>query len=466
MILEPWPGVRIGDEIMPNRLGFLVLRFGLAAVLTAQCSCPLWGEPADTPAPPATETGTELASPPEGPWKVLLQSAWETSASGRELLDRLHTEIQQRTPSRELSDAYLLGLLKQNRYDDALQLLSAWRSKSGTGDKPVLDVYRGRTHVWVVTALRQFDAAFVLMAELLAGLPDEPWEKWSPAERGLISFAGRITGFLLEPVQTPPLQRSYDDTIVPLVTSMPQAAQERFHRAREEVQQQFQSLRDEVDQLRQIEKQKQEEAKAQEKERLEKESSDLDRRQEELDREQQSLREQLREQLHTLSQQDSALALRLQDIGMTSDILFDSVIRGEIGLAALIELYENEESDALALWWLSQIDTLDIRQSRELRALRGADRAARITQLQRGQAQREAVAASRSAQGQSQQINSERARMVEWQRKLAQKKRKLERPTNTISRELRQKQQQMRALNTYEPYPLEAVRAFLLKQTE
>lgn len=407
---------------------------------------------------PESGNQQELGKPTPPPWEELLRSAWDTSPGAKTHLDDLYAKLADSNPSRSLGDAYLLGLVKQRRYDEALQ----WLAKpSGV---PAHDVLRGRTHVWLLVATRQYEPAQVRLAELLAALPAEPIDTWSPAQRGLLSFAGRLSGYLMGPAKTDASQRMYDQMLGPTVSKLAADAQEQLTSARQSVLDQHEQLRKQVDDLRQLERQRQEESKAQEKERIEKQTAAIQQRQQDLDRERDELRNTLREQLQSLAKRDTEVAARLSQLGMTAEMLFDSVVRSEWGIQNLIDLYENTEDDGLAFWWLREIDSLDIRQNRDLRTLRNVERVAAATQAQRNQTQREASQVNQAAKNQVQELEQERDRIVRWQKQLEQQQRKLDRPTASISRELLIKQQQLRTIQTYEPYPLEVLRAFLLNQ--
>ncbi|MDA0658619.1 MAG: hypothetical protein O2931_09410 [Planctomycetota bacterium] len=393
------------------------------------------------------------------PWAELLRSAWDTSPSAKAALDEMYAKYAESSRSRALGDAYLIALVKQRRYDEALQ----WLGKPS--DVHPHDILRGRTHVWILAATRKYEPAQVRLAELLAALPTDPIDTWSPAERGLLLFAGRLTGYLLGPAATDASQRMYDQTLAPTVTNLPADAKAQFDLARQSVLDQYEELRKQVEDLRQLERQRQEESKAQEKERIEKQTVALQQRQADLDRQRDELRNSLREQLQSLAERDTEVAARLSQLGMTAEMLFDSVVRSEWGIQNLIDLYENTEDDGLAFWWLRQIDSLDIRQVRDLRTLRDVERVAAATQAQRIQTQREASQVSQDARNQVQELEQERGRMVRWQKQLEKEQRKLDRTTASVSRELRVKQQQLKAIQTYEPYPLEVLRGFVLKRT-
>ena len=221
----------------------------------------------------------------------LFDAAWNPSRNSGAALDAIY---RQASPSRQIDDAYLLALMKQRRYDDALSWLEVDRGVASD------DVLRGRTHVWLFAATRDDEAAIPRLADLLETLPPRPLAEWTPAERGVLDFASRLIGYWRGPRESLAATQLVDRYLTPAIKRLGEEAIERVEQMSTTVLAAYQVERDAIDQLREEAKRAEEKEKKEERDRLQEQAADIEKRQQAIADERSQLRDELRQQLADL----------------------------------------------------------------------------------------------------------------------------------------------------------------------
>lgn len=394
-----------------------------------------------------------------GQVNALLLLGWQPGPTARAALDHAYRETGNGDSHRLVDDAYLVALTKQHRYEDALRWLQDGHAV------PQDDIFRGRTHVWLLLNTRRFEAALRRLEKLTAGPPQAPFPDWSPAQRGLPAFVGSAYGFLAGPGSAQVPAGRVDTSMQNSLAHWDDAAQTIAFDHRFRVLRQYENERHAIDELREASRQAQNQHKADQKVKLTRQAKQIDARAEALVAERDRLRKALRERLRDLAERDLELSERLAQMGLNADMLFDTVIQNEWKIQRLGCLYETEPDDRIAYWWLHEINQIDFWQAQNVRALNAVEWEASRAQIQRHGLRHRAVMTRDAFRQQDQDLRRERTRMIRWQQQLDQRHKKLERPATGMSTNARVRLRHLNALSTYEPFPFEAVRTYLLDRS-
>ncbi len=390
----------------------------------------------------------------------LLEVGWNQSPQARAPTDvqlQRTSEIAPGDP-RALSAAWLV-LIQQRRYDEALA-----RVDEHLATMPD-DLLALRAKAWLNTILKNYSVAMVA-AQRLSDVLDKPspGEELDRTDRDeAIAFLGRLLGFFGGPVAVAVSQEERKALERKVLADFEVEEVALFEEARNGVLARHIDLTDESADSR-------EQAAVRAKAEREKTLGDLQTEREKLDEQaveiaerRKKIQDELKSELDDVAEKDQPLMRELSRLSARSSALSTDLITYSTQMARLQQLAATERNSTRQQQLLFEADSLAIIASRIEADLDAVNRQSRIVQQQRLVLANRQAQARAAAANQIQRMDRERGEIAKRERRNQGLDKRTVRPASVSTSKSRALVAQATALSTYDPFPVEVVKAKLVE---
>lgn len=388
----------------------------------------------------------------------LLEVGWESGAAARAAADQHFQSLAKTGPTNPRANyAYALVLMKQRRYDEALQQLDRVLKADSTH-------WAARENkVRLLMLTRSYAAALVEINRLSQTLADAPQDQVPPERHEeTLRFVGRMFGFLEGPAGrdvTPPARQRVDRDVSRRLSEQEQAWVEE---AREGVLARYAAMTGESERGREAALATAERQREEDRRDLEERRAEQKDRRAELAEHREKLRQEVRDLEAAFAKEERPLLDRLAALERQAavprrelSLLLTDIDRLRV-LAA--ETHDPIERDRL-LFRAQQLDLVAARYDADLALL---ERQAAAVNTERAALKnrfgREIAVAGRSVQAVDRELDA----LQRGEKRNAIDERRLERPLTSGTRRVRAIEAEAAAFTTYEALPLEEERRRVL----
>lgn len=391
--------------------------------------------------------------------KTLLTDVWENSSDSRAEAERILIKAQRQEPRSETAFAAGLVLINHKKYNDAIE----WMSVSLVADET--NVAARRANVWLLARTRQNNRALDQLSLLLEQLKRS--EELQPREREeLIRFVGRMMGFFEGPAKESTSAAAIDRANRDVAEKLAEEEQAWFDEARNVVIEKFDAFiaDKEVEDDRALEDAEIEQEKLIEE--LEKRIGELTEQADAIFPSLNRVRDEASKELESIRSEDTPLA-RQQTSLESRAIALDSELAAISRDIARLELRASREKDRYYRdSYLREADRLRFTARRIDADLIAVNREIAIVVSDRRRLQNEF---SRTEAIYNRQISDLTGQLEAVQKEIRRADLQLARTRsgpNVDQRRSRGMNAQLKAITTYEEFPLEQQRRRILAELE
>jgi hypothetical protein len=390
----------------------------------------------------------------------LLEVGWSNSPQARAAADTQITEVAKLAGGEPIAQqAWLLILLQQRRYDEALKRADALIAKDAT------DTTALRAKVWMATLLKNYEAAMLAAEELSQQLAAAPPlnEAEQAVQDDLFKFLGRIYGFLGGPIADDINQEARKTAEKAILARIPPTRQALFEEARDGVVAKFLEMTGAKDDERLKAIAASDATKDKTLKEIEDERQKISDRSQELDDRRTQLQSELRDELSEIAKEDRPLVQDLARLEARAGSLSRDLFSYDTEIGRLQAQADREENENVRRQLLREADRLAFTASRVQSDLVAVNRQADAINAQRAGLQARQQKAQSSVADQVRSIDQERSGLAKRDKRNDAIEKRAARPATGVTSKGLALAAQATALSTYDQFPLEAAKARLLE---
>ena len=396
-----------------------------------------------------TVVATAQAQPADSPegLRQLLDAGWQKSVKARDEATQLYARLKVAAPGDiRVSQAYLLALLKQSRYPEALKVVDEVLAR----DKKNVEALQIRT--WLLVITKEYNAAMGDMQRLGDLLPQQEAEgDAEQVNRDVAAYLGRLCGFMEGPAKEAVDDISLTRCRERILSRMITPRQEPFEQARRGIIAQFSGAAEGAEQDKAAAEAEAARLKEQKVEQASRTAEDAAARVSEAESREQNARSERDKELERVATAERALLPRFAQVeGEAGRIRTEiSIIEGRI--ADSLRQADREEDELRRAFWRREAARWGIERDRWLGSLGALDRQYAVLNAERlGLQQRRASAEARYAREAG---NVDQARRTADRARMAVTNAQKTAVTGNTAGVLDQKRRAL-AMTSYVPLPL------------
>lgn len=390
----------------------------------------------------------------------LLDVGWSNSPQARAAADTQITDVVKLAGGEPIAQqAWLLVLLQQRRYDEALKRADALIAKDAT------DTTALRAKAWIATLLKNYEAAMLAAEELSKQLAATP--PMNEAEQAvhddLFKFLGRMYGFLGGPIAEDVNQDARKAAEKAILARIPPTRQALFEEARDGVVAKFLEMTGAKDDERLKAIAAADAAKDKTLKEIDDERQKITDRSQELDDRRTQLQAELRDELSEIAKEDRPLVQDLARLEARAGSLNRDLFSYDMEIGRLQAQADREENENVRRQLLREADRLAFIASRVQSDLVAVTRQADAINAQRAGLLARQQKAQSSVADQVRSIEQELTGLAKRDKRNDAIEKRAARPASGVTSKGRALAAQATALSTYDQFPLEATKARLLE---
>jgi DNA repair exonuclease SbcCD ATPase subunit len=390
----------------------------------------------------------------------LLEVGWSNSPQARAAADLQVAEVAKLAAGESVAQqAWLLVLLQQRRYDEALKRADALIAKDPA------DTTALRAKIWVATLLKNYEASMLAAEELSKRLAADPPmnEADQAVHDDLYKFLGRIYGFLGGPIAADVNQGDRKAAEKLIVDRIPETRRALFEEARDSVIAKFLEATGAQDDERLKAIAAADAAKDKTLKEIEEERETITDRAKDLEDRRSQLQGEIRDELAEIAKEDRPLVQDLARLEARAGSLNRDLLSYDVEIGRLQAQADREENENVRRQLLREADRLAFIASRLQTDLIALNRQADAINSQRAGLLARQQRAQKSVADQVRRIDEELTALVKRDKRNDAIEKRAARPATGVTSKGRALAAQATALTTYDPFPLEAAKAKLLE---
>lgn len=391
----------------------------------------------------------------------LLEIGWTGNLQSRAAADAYYQEVVLQVADgdpRALKASWLV-LMQQRRFDEALKRIDQHLAEEPESEEAQ------RAKAWNAAILKNYAASMLAADKLSLRLQEFPpiTEGDRAAYEENVAFLGRLYGFFGGPAAENVNQDQRKTAEKQVVARIDEAFRPVFEEARDGVLKKYIELTDDklVERDRAVETAETEKARTLDDVAAEREQ--IASREAELAERRAKLQAELKDEFDELEKQDQPLAQELARLEIRANALRRDLVAYQIDIDRLRSLAAGEEDPNRRQQYLFEADRLSLVASRIDSDLFAVNRLGRNVQQQRAALVVQGQQAQANAAAQVARLDNELKDLAKRDKRAGGVEKRAARPTSATTSKARSLAAQATALSTYDPFPLEAVRASLLE---